>query len=86
MFKRILERGLPVACIYDGNRWLNPEIESIAKHHNIELYDLSKQSIQKIVDNHSFDVLFSPLPSSHLLSTKNISIIGTIHVSVQKWY
>ena len=79
MFKRILERGLPVACIYDGNRWLNPEIESIAKHHNIELYDLSKQSIQKIVDNHSFDVLFSPLPSSHLLSTKNISIIGTIH-------
>ena len=79
VFKRILERGLPVACIYDGNRWLNPEIESIAKHHNIELYDLSKQSIQEIVDNHSFDVLFSPLPSSHLLSTKNISIIGTIH-------
>lgn len=79
VFKRILERGLPVACIYDGNRWLNPEIESIAKHHNIELYDLSKQSLQEVVDNHSFDVLFSPLPNRALLSTENISIIGTIH-------
>lgn len=79
VLKRIVARGLPIACVYDGDRWMNPEIEKVLRLHNIELYDLRQQSLQEVVNNHSFGVLFSPLPNSKLLSTENISIIGTIH-------
>lgn len=31
IFKRIVERQLPVSCIYDSRRWINPEIQNILK-------------------------------------------------------
>lgn len=79
VFLRIVERKLPVACIYDGNRWLNSDIEKVIKENNIEIYDLSNYSLQKIVDHHSFCTLFSPLPTSSLSSVKGLRVIGTIH-------
>lgn len=29
VLRRILERGLPVSCYYDSNKWLNPDIKSL---------------------------------------------------------
>lgn len=29
VLRRILERGLPVACYYDSNKWLNPDMKSL---------------------------------------------------------
>lgn len=79
VFLRIVERKLPVACFYDGNRWLNPEIEKVIKENNIEIYDLSNCSLQEIANHHSFCTLFSPLPTSLLFSVKGLRVIGTIH-------
>lgn len=79
VFQEIVKRGLPVACIYDGNRWLNPEIEKIAMEHHVMMYDIGKQNLQELVDSHSFDILYSPLPTGQLLSVKGIRIIATIH-------
>lgn len=42
VFQGIVKRVLPVACIYDGNRWMNPEIEKIVMEQHFMMYDIDK--------------------------------------------
>lgn len=79
VFRRIIERKLPVSCIYDSSRWFNPEIESLLNKNNIELFDISDISIQKIIDNNRFGSIFTALPNGLFYNLKNIEVIGTIH-------
>lgn len=61
VFKRIVERELPVCCCYDGDKWLNPEIKEIIDANNIECYDISQQSLNDIVKKAHVDIHYSPL-------------------------
>ena len=79
IFKRIVNRRLPIACVYNGNKWLNPEIMNLIKENHIDLYDMSKMPLQEIVDNYSFSVVFSPLPNGLPSLQDNVKVIGTVH-------
>lgn len=79
VFKRIVERGLDVACFYDGRKWINPEICKIIEDNKIKLYDVSKESLQEIVDKNSYSIIYSALPTKSLMQIEGIKIVGTIH-------
>ena len=79
VFRRIIERHLPLSCFYDGNKWINPDIINIIQNNKIELYDISKISLQDIVDKGTFPVLFTPLPNKIPLPLKGINVVGTVH-------
>lgn len=79
VFRRIVSRRLPVACVYNGSKWLNPEIMYLIKENHIELYDMSKMPLQEIVDNYSFSIIFSPLPNGLPSLKNNVKVIGTVH-------
>ena len=79
VFRRIIERGLPVKCIYDFNKWLNPEIKELIRAHSIEAYDISKLSIQEIIDNSGCDVFYTSRNTADCCLVKNIDVVATKH-------
>lgn len=78
VLKRMLERGVPILCFYDSNKWLNPEIEELCRKTNTSLIDIQHQSISSIVQTEHIDVLYSPLPEQ-LPTNIPCKVIGTIH-------
>lgn len=78
VFKRIVERGLPVSCFYDSRMWLNPEIESIVKIHGVDLYDIKDKSIDSLMEECHFDRVYSALPIN-VYGVQKGEVYGTIH-------
>lgn len=78
IFKRIVERGLPVSGIYDSKRWLNPEVQSLIEQNGVRLIDINSDSIENIVKNNNIGTIYTALNSS-LYNLKNVRIVGTIH-------
>jgi len=79
IFKRIIERKLPVICFYDENKWLNPEIKVLIKNNNITLLDINKITFDDIVKQYNIRTIYSALPNNNLISYKGCRVIGTIH-------
>ena len=79
IFKRIIERKLSFSCLYDSRRWINPEIQKLINSNDIELFDVSIQLIQKIIDNNQFKTVFTAMPRPPFYSLQNVKVVGTIH-------
>lgn len=78
VFKRIVEKGLPVSCFYDSSRWLNPEIEEILKQKKIPCYDIKNCTIDGLMDKYHFDRVYSALPIN-VYDVQKGEVYGTIH-------
>ena len=78
VFKRIVERSLPISCFYDSNKILNEHIKNLIENNNILCYDIAKRSIEDIVEKEKIDKIFSALPHA-LRKFKICEVIGTIH-------
>ena len=76
ILRRILERRLPVACYYDGNRWINPLIKDAVGD---ELYDINSAQLSEILHETGSMLIYSPLPNMPLFKFDECKIIGTIH-------
>ncbi len=80
IFKRIVERHLPVICTYDSSKWLNEEILSIIKQNNVKLCDLHSQSIDDIVRENNIDILYiSCYITDDMTRYDKCQVITTIH-------
>lgn len=78
VFKRIVERGLPVSCFYDSTRWLNPEIEKILEEKKISCYDIKDCTIDSLMEKFHFDRVYSALPIN-VYDVQKGEVYGTIH-------
>lgn len=78
VFKRILERNLPVSCFYDFNKNINEDIKNLIAKNNIKCYDVSTKSLEEIVEKEKITKIFSALPHS-LRNFNKCEVIGTIH-------
>lgn len=76
ILRRILERRLPVACYYDGNRWINLLIKDAVGD---ELYDINSAQLSEILHETGSMLIYSPLPNMPLFKFDECKIIGTIH-------
>lgn len=78
---RILNRNLPVCCCYDSQKWINPDIIDLLKEKKCQLYDLNKNSLDKIVDCERIDVFYIPNITNVLdyMNFKECQMIGTVH-------
>lgn len=79
VFKRIVEKGLPVACVVDSSRWLNPAIEQIIKTANVQSFDVQLNDIRSIIKTCHFKIYYSPLPVIEDYSDLGCRVRCTIH-------
>lgn len=79
VFKRIVNRNLPIICFYDGNKWINPDIQKIINEKGLILLDINKVSLNEIVEKYNIRIIYSALPSHYLMSFTKCRVIGTVH-------
>ena len=78
VFKRIVERGLPVSCCYDDSNWLNPDVKRIIEENSIDCFNIANNSIEDIVKQNGFNTLYTPI----FIGLENFNacrIIATVH-------
>ena len=79
VFNRIIEKNLPVACVFDSARWLNPTIEQIIKDAGIEVFDIRNKDVRSVITQRGFKVYYSPLPVSENYSDLGCKVKCTVH-------
>lgn len=80
VFKRIVERNLPVEAVYDSSKWFNPELERLCQEKEIPLHDLaSGKSMQQFVNETGAEVFYTPLQLPELARLTGCRIVSTIH-------
>ena len=78
IIKRMLEKQLDVLCFYDSNFEKTDLINHIIQSNEIEIYDINKEPIEKIVEERRIDRIFSSLPVT-VSHVDNCEVLGTIH-------
>lgn len=78
LFLAMCEKKFFFKAFYDSSKYINPLVIHSAKQHDIEVYDIQKQSIQDIVSSQKITHLYSALPES-ILPWPSCKILGTIH-------
>lgn len=78
VLKRIIERGLPVTCYYNAQKWLNPEIADLLNKHEIPLYDSNELTLNESAVKCQADTIYSPM-NSGLGGINKCKSIVTIH-------
>ena len=76
VLERILERRIPIVCIYDSNRYINPTIIQKLNKINIQVFNIADNSLDYITSQVENPLIFSILPKVSYLKYKTI---GTIH-------
>ena len=61
VLRRIIERGLPVACYYDAQNWLNPELQDLLLKHKIVLYSSSDYTLNESAVKCQAEKIYSPI-------------------------
>lgn len=79
VFRRIVERKMPVSAFYDSSRWFNPEIKQLIVDKEITLYDIKENDLQVVIDNGGYDFLYTPLVENYLANIRNCKIKATVH-------
>ena len=80
IFKRIAERGLPVAAFYNSAKWFNPEIKKIIKKYKIKLYDAKSILLRDVAKQSKIDRIYFPMEVyGDLMKIDCCELYGTIH-------
>lgn len=78
VFFEIVRKKMPVSCLIDSSKWLNPTVQDLLLYHDIETYDISKESLSSIISKNDIEIFYSPLPGDKIEKC-NCKMIGTIH-------
>lgn len=80
VLKRIIERKLPISCLYNSSVWFNPDIKRIIEENKIPLYDLVVMDYSEVVRKENISLIFEP---SNLNGSQwrnvDCDVLGVIH-------
>lgn len=81
IFRRIVERKLPIAAIYNSTKWFNPNIKELITKNNILLLDKQQEGkLEDLIAKYKFKKLYSPIVYDELFNINtDIDIVATIH-------
>lgn len=79
IFRRIVERELPVACFYDSRKWISPDIMSIIRRNRIKTIDVSEKDLESVICENEFDILYSPIYQGVVKEINTCQVVTTIH-------
>lgn len=92
VIKHIITKGYPVVCVYDSERWLNPEIKQLLVGNKVTLYDIKNISIEQIIEKEGIKTYYTPMVNPNTINDWNCNIVGTIHglrsleMPADSWY
>lgn len=79
VFLNLIIKSTKVVGIYNGSKWLNPEIIKASKERGIKLIDADKNPIKDILASKDY-VLYSPIGmNEHRILAKDFNVVVTIH-------
>ena len=79
VLKKIIEQKRFVIVAYDSSLWLNPDIKNLCELNSVEMIDISKCSMQEVIDKTKPDIFYSPQPLDSLYALKNCDLVVTVH-------
>ena len=79
VFRRIIERELPVSAYYDSRKWFNPEMKELIEKNGVTLFDVSQKRLEDIVSENDFNLIYTPMFGRTFSSFKGCKVIGTLH-------
>jgi len=80
VFKRIVEKGFPVAAFYNSGKWFNPEISKLIEDNNIDFYDAQKAPLEKVIMQNGFERVYYPMEVyGRLMQIDCCELYGTVH-------
>ena len=78
VLRRILERGLPVSCYYDAQKWLNPDLKDMLCKYKIPLYNSNEYTLNVSAVKCQAKKVYSPIDLG-LDGITNCKSIVTLH-------
>ncbi len=63
IFWALVKRGAKFSCVYDGRKYLSPDILEACKKCDIPLFDIAEKTPQQIIDENAIDAFYTPLYS-----------------------
>ena len=78
VLRRILERGLPVSCYYDAQKWLNPDLKDMLCKYKIPLYNSNEYTLNESAVKCQAKKVYSPIDLG-LDGITNCKSIVTLH-------
>lgn len=79
VLKKIIEQKRIVIVAYDSSLWLNPDIKNLCELNSVEMIDISKCSMQEVIDKTQPDIFYSPQPLDSLYALENCDLVVTVH-------
>jgi glycosyltransferase involved in cell wall biosynthesis len=82
IFIELAKKVTDLSCVYHKNLYLDEEIIEICKKKKFKMFDLDALCFQKVLDDNSFDLFYSGLPTAYKNKTidfGNCKYLGTIH-------
>ncbi len=81
IFRRIVDRGLPVDALYDSARWFNPVMRDFISDNRILLLDKRQEgSLKDIALKYGYEKIYCPIAKDEILDVDlDIDLVGTIH-------
>ncbi len=63
IFWALVKRGAKFSCVYDGRKYLSPDILAACEKCGIPLFDIAEKTPQQIIDENAIDAFYTPLYS-----------------------
>lgn len=79
VLQRMIELGVKPVCFYNSNKWLNPDIKKLLDDNNVKLVDITKTSLEGLVEQEHADVLYSCLSSNEENHLTSCRVLATLH-------
>lgn len=79
VIKYIIINNINVVCVYDSEKWINPEIIELISSRHVILYDINSINIPSIIEKENIQVYYTPLISKDTIGEWNCKMVGTIH-------
>ena len=79
VIKYIISNGYDVVCLYDSNRWFNPEVRNVIEEHGVPLFDINNLSPEEIIRKEGITTYYTPLVNPGTIKPYNCKMAGTIH-------
>ena len=81
VFRRILERELPVVAYHDSSRWFNPVMQQLIEENGIKLLDRVKNgTLNEALKKFGIKRVYSPIVNDEVLDiASEFDVVATIH-------
>lgn len=79
VFEALCKSGVRMMAMWDPTRWISDFLLELCEKYSVKMEDVSKNSLDKIVNDNHVSCIYSAFPEKDLLAYTGCRIIATLH-------